>query len=135
MEEHDIDVAEGIQLAAAIAADGDEGKVVEIGVLCFCNGAVEEMAEDDIDQAGALAGDLAAAAFGVMGEAEAMVLYLEEALVESEELCGALLALEGELSLGVGENFFAVAGDGIGAAKAGGISEDACGCFFIRRHG
>jgi hypothetical protein len=60
------------------------------------------MAEDDIHEAGALVGDLATAAAGVMLEAEAVVLDLEEALVEGEKLGWALLALKGQLGLGVG---------------------------------
>jgi len=71
------------------------------------------MPQDDVHEAGALVGDLASAAFGVMGEAEAMVLDFEESLVEGKELGRALLALQGKLGLGMGEDFLPVAGDGI----------------------
>ncbi len=117
VQEHDIDIAEGVQLAAAIAADGHERDIrqARVHILRLGHRGLEEMAQNDIHQAGALVGDLAAALARVMLQAEAVVFDLEEALVEGEELRGAFLALAGQLLLRVREHFLAMAQDRVRA--------------------
>ena len=110
VEKHDVHIAERIQLAAPVAADGYEGERRQLARRGhgFQRG-VEQVPEDDIHEAGALRANLASAAAGVVPQPDAVVLDLEEFFVKREPLGGVQRALRAELLLGVGEDFFTMA--------------------------
>ena len=67
------------------------------------------MPQHDVHEAGALRANLPSTAPAVVLQPDAMVLDLEEFLVEREQVRGVELPLGTELLLGVGEDFFPVA--------------------------
>ena len=111
MEEHDVDVAEGIQLAAAVAADGDERErqrpALPSGRPSMA--ASSRWRRTMSTRLRAFRANLAPAAAAVVLQPDAVVLDLEELLVEREQLRRArALPWSEELLLGVGEDLFAV---------------------------
>jgi len=111
-EEHDVHVAEGIHLAPAVAAEGRGDDAAHAGFSGDARGnALEEFAKDDVDEVGALAGDLPAAAAGVVPEPQAVFLELEEALEDGQPVLAAFARALGELAGGFGEHAFLVKWD------------------------
>jgi hypothetical protein len=70
------------------------------------------MPEHNVDQVSALLTDFPATPAPLMLQANAVILDLQEFLVEREEFRGVQLPLGTELLLGMGKNFFAVSGHG-----------------------
>src|SRR4051812_9234472 len=98
MQEHDIDVAERIQFAPAVATDGDNGELGQLpGVDDRLRGRVEQVAQNNVHETGALRADFPPPASAVMLQADAMVLDLEELLVERKPFRRIQLALGAEL--------------------------------------
>jgi hypothetical protein len=111
VEEVEVDVGAWVEEAAAVAAGGDEG---DLGAAAFgfAEGSGEEVMEDDVEEAGALAADLDTAEACAVLEADAVFFLFEEAFVEFEDLVwgGGWVESRGEDAAGVGLNFVEVAG-------------------------
>jgi hypothetical protein len=111
VEEVEVDVGAWVEEAAAVAAGGDEG---DLGAAAFgfAEGSGEEVVEDDVEEAGALAADLGAAEACAVLEADAVFFFFEEAFVEFEDLFwgGGWVESGCEDAAGVGLDFVEVAG-------------------------
>jgi len=88
VEEHEIDVAVGIEFGAAITADGDEGDGG--GILFLAAGrevghnGVPHVTEEDVEEPGAGAADIDATGAGAMEDFEPVGFHLQKRLVAGE---------------------------------------------------
>ena len=109
MQEHDVHIAEKIHLSSAVATDRHECDARQLaGLREAFHRVLQQMPEHDVQEAGALRADLPPPFARPMLQRDAVILDLEEFLVEREQVLGVQRALGAELLLGVGEHFFAV---------------------------
>jgi hypothetical protein len=107
VQQHDIDVAERIQLAAAVSSQRDKSKR---GFRCARfllrrrRRGGEGMLEQDVDQINATRTNLPAAAAGLMFQAQTVFLDLKKLFVNGENFGRTLCAGNGELVFGVGQD-------------------------------
>ncbi len=129
MQEHDVHVAERIELAAAVAADGDDGEAlgrralfaaaialggaIAVAVFAELEGArhaeaLHEVADDQINEARPLRADFPAALAGVVLQPDAVIFDLEELFVSLDQILGLWSALGVKLLLQESERLFAL---------------------------
>jgi hypothetical protein len=115
VKEHDVDIAEGIELPPPIPAQGNDGerrRVPPSVVRGRPDRSVENVPEKDVDQLNAQGANLATAAAVLVTQAETMLLNLEEFFVKRQRIRRPHRSRGGKLALGMSENFSKVAGSG-----------------------
>ncbi len=104
VKEEDIDIAVGIQFAAPEAADGEENDTRHLSLVKFLvrfPRAVPEMTQHDGHDVGALLTEITAPFAPGVFKLEAMLLQLEEAAVNIQQVAGPQVRLVNQFALGV----------------------------------
>ena len=105
--EHDIDVAEGSQLPAAVSTQcRDNERFGEAFWNHGTNDAFEELFEEDVDQIRALARDFASAGARMVPHAQAMLFDLAKAAEDLNAFADAFEGLFAECTCGQFEGVF-----------------------------
>jgi len=115
VEEHDIDVAERIQLAPPVSAERDDrerGRRTTSIANCGPDRCVENVLEKDVDQLDAQRANVAAAATVLVPQSETMLLDSEEFFIEWQRIRRPHRPRGRKLALGMSENFSEMAGSG-----------------------
>jgi hypothetical protein len=115
MEKHDVDIAEGIELAPAVAAKGKDGKGGRGGASIahgVSNSGLEDVLHEDVDEVDPKRADFTAAPAVLMAEPEPMLLDFEELFVERKRIRGRHRPGGSELALSMSENFSEMTGCG-----------------------
>ena len=108
VEEHDVDVAEWIELPASVAAKGNDrerGGERAFAALCKTDGGREDMLEEDVDQFHAKSADFAATSSVLVAEKKAVLLDFQELFIERQRFRRPHRPSRGQLTLGVGQDF------------------------------
>ena len=107
VKKHHVDVAERIELGPAVAAQTPSGRLRQLLPGCFMYrlGLSENVPQQHIHEFGATGADFAAAAAGLMSQAQPMFLDLEKFFVKRKNIGRPVGARRGELTVGVRENF------------------------------
>jgi hypothetical protein len=115
VEEHDIDVAERIQLTPPVSPECDDRERRRGAALVASSGAdrcVENVLEKDVDQLDAQGANLAAATTVLVPQAETMFLDPKEFFVKRQRIDRPHRSRRGELALGMSQNFSEMTGSG-----------------------
>jgi hypothetical protein len=108
VEEHDVHVAEGIELAATVPAESDNGERGRGNAFCLpgkTGRGVEDVAQQNVDQLDAKRANLPAATAVLVAEPQTMLLDLEELLVERERFRRPHRPRGGKVALSVRQDF------------------------------
>jgi hypothetical protein len=108
VEEHDVDIAEWIQLSPSISSEGDHGERRWRRAPAFLgetDGGLENVLQQDVDQLDPKGTDLTAASSVLVTEPQSMLLDLEEFFVERERFRRPHRPGGPELTLGMSEDF------------------------------
>jgi hypothetical protein len=115
VQQHDVDVAKRIELAAPVPAEGDQSQLVfgfsARRVDCRRRRG-EDMPQKDVDEVNAAFADLAAAAAGLMLQAQAVFFYFEKFLVNRQDIGRALHPGRGQLRFRVRQKLLQMSGHG-----------------------
>src|SRR5690242_14365712 len=117
MQEHHVDIARGIELAATVTPNCDQaqGNDFLCGASPGCGaGCAKDVPQDNVDQLRAPGTNLTSATAGFMPEPEPMILDLEELGVERDQLRWVDLARGGKFALRVLQNFILLTGHSLG---------------------
>ena len=115
VEEHEVDVAVGIQLPPPIAAGGDQGDGGQVLLRQFRRGpahAFEDVAQEQIQNGRARLADFAPAAAGAVHDLQALRLDLEKTAVPGQFLGGLATRRQRETLGGIGFDSFQKTGHG-----------------------
>jgi hypothetical protein len=122
MQEHDVNVGEGVELGAAVSPDGAESEAKLIsndGNADFGSGS-QEVLKDDVEDGCALIAHIHAGAAFFVESMQTLVLSGEEGLVDGEEAVFVESVVLEEL-------FFGFSEDGVSETWHGGMWADGAG--------
>src|SRR5689334_9569518 len=117
MQEHHVDVARGIELAAPVTSNCDQAQGNDfLPGACPGRGAgcAKDVPQNNVDQLCAPGTNFTSATTGFMPEPEPMIFDLEELGIERDQLRWVDLARAGEFALRVLQNFILLTGHSLG---------------------
>ena len=88
VQQHDVNITRGVELAPAVTANCDQGHRL-IGaalVLCGSDGRRKNVSEKDIDDVRAQCANFAASATGLVSQTQPVFLNFKESFVEGKDL-------------------------------------------------
>jgi hypothetical protein len=107
MQKHDIDIAKGIQFAAAVATEGDDSKRrITVSVIHDMIGRCKNVTQQHVDQINPARANFAATVARTLAQAQAVLFEFQKFAINRQNIGRTLRTGGGQFPLRMGQDFF-----------------------------